>query len=162
MHQIYSVAVIFHFWLWKNFETSKKTKRLEKDEIKKQLLDSIGTNNTVEIEELNDRAEKVEKPEDTAEIIREYEEIIHAKRKGIIMVAYYKRKIFKRFKEKEKFQEMVEKLQIHKSTIIFKINVFKLIEKYLKLMRSSGTLTFLKNYLKDIKKVCEDNLSYFK
>ena len=57
-------------------------------------------NNTVEIEELNDRAEKVEKPEDAAEIIREYEEIIRAKRKGIIMVAYYKRKFFKRFKEK--------------------------------------------------------------
>ena len=57
---------------------------------------------------------------------------------------------------------MVKKLKIHKSTVIFKINVFKLIEKYPKLMGSSVTLTFLKNYLKDIKKVCEDNLSYFK
>ena len=73
------------------------------------------------------------------------------------MVAFYQGIIFKRFKEKEKFQEM-----IYKSTIIFKINVFKLIEKYPKLMRSSVTLTFLKNYLKDIKKVCEDNLSDFK
>ena len=78
------------------------------------------------------------------------------------MVAYYQGKIFKRFKEKEKFQEMVKKLKIHKSTIIFKINVFKLIEKYPKLMGSSVTLTFLKNYFKDIKKVCEDNLSDFK
>ena len=57
-------------------------KRLEKDEIKKQLLDSMATNNAVEIEELNDRAEKVEKPEDAAEIIREYEEIIRAKKIG--------------------------------------------------------------------------------
>ena len=78
------------------------------------------------------------------------------------MVAFYREKNFKRFKEKEKFQEKVEKLKIHKSTIIFKINVFKLIEKYPKLMKSSVTLTFLKNYLKDIKKVCEDNLSDFK
>ena len=77
------------------------------------------------------------------------------------MVAFYQEKIFKRFKEKEKFQQMVGKLKIHKSTIIFKINVFKLIEKYPKLMRSSMTLTFLKNYLKDIKKVCEENLSQF-
>ena len=38
MLQIYSVAVIFRFWLWKNFETSKKTKGLEKDEIKKAAL----------------------------------------------------------------------------------------------------------------------------
>ena len=78
------------------------------------------------------------------------------------MVASYQGKIFKRFKEKEKFQEMVKKLKIHKSTIIFKINVFKMIEKYLKLMKLSVTLTFLKNYLKEIKKVCEDNLSNFK
>ena len=119
-------------------------------------------NSTVEIKELNKRAEKVEKPEDAADIIMEYEEIFRAKKKGIIMVAYYQGKIFKRFKEKEKFQEMVGKLKIHKSTLIFKINVFKLIEKYPKLMRSSVTLTFLKNYLKDIKKVCEDNLSDFK
>ena len=66
------------------------------------------------------------------------------------------------FKENEKFQEMVGKLKIPKSPIIFKINVFKLIEKYPKLMRSSVTLTFLKKYLKDIQKVCEDNLSNFK
>ena len=42
----------------------------------------MATNNVVEIEELNDRAEKVEKPEDAAEIIREYEEIIRAEKKG--------------------------------------------------------------------------------
>ena len=78
------------------------------------------------------------------------------------MIAFYQGKNFKRFKEKEKFKEMVGKLKIHKSTIIFKTNVFKLIEKCPKLMRSSVTMTFLKNYLKDIKKVCEDKLSDFK
>ena len=117
--------------------------------------------NVVEIEELNDRAEKVEKPEDAADIIRKYKEILRAKKKGIIIVAYYQGKIFKRFQEKEKFQEMLGKLKIHRSTIVFKIKVFKLIEKYPKLMRSSVTLAFLKNYLKDIKKVCEDNLIDF-
>ena len=156
------LLLFFDFQLWRNSGTSKKTKRLEKDEIKKQLLDSMATNNAVEIEEVNERAERVEKPEDAIHIIMEYEEILRAKKKGTIMVAYHQRKIFKRFKEKEKFQEMIGKLKIHKSTIIFKINVFKLIEKYPKLMRSSVTLTFLKNYLKDIKKVCEDNLSDFK
>ena len=130
--------------------------------MKKQLLDSMAINNAVEIEELNKRAERVEKPEDAADIIREYEEILRAKKKGIIVVAFYQGKIFKRFKEKQKFQEMVGKLKTHKSTIILKINVFKLIEKYPKLIKSSVTLTFLKNYLKDIKKICEDNLSDFK
>ena len=60
-------------------------------------------NNTVEIKELNERAENVEKPEDVVHIIMEYEEILRAKKKGIILVAYYQGKIFNRFKEKEKF-----------------------------------------------------------
>ena len=42
----------------------------------------MAINNAVEIEELNERAEKVEKPEDAANIIREYEEILRAKKKG--------------------------------------------------------------------------------
>ena len=45
--------------------------------------------------------------------------------------------------------------------MIIKINVFKLISKYTKLKISSVTLNFFKNYLKDIKKVCEDNSSDF-
>ena len=78
----------------------------------------MAINNAVEIEELNERAERVEKPEDAADI-KEYKEILHAKRKGIIVVAFYQGKILKRFKEKEKFKEMVGKLKIHKSTILW-------------------------------------------
>ena len=108
-----------------------------------------------------ERAERVEKPEDAADIIKEYGEILCTNRKGIIVVTFYQGKIFKLFKERKKFQQMVKELKIHKSTIIFKINVFKLIEKYTKLKRSSVTLTFLKNYLKNIKKVCEEHASDF-
>ena len=79
----------------------------------------------------------------------------------MIVVAFYQGKIFKHSKEKEKFQQMVGKLKIHKNTIVFKINVFKLIEKYPKLMKSSVTLTFLKNYFKDIKQTCKENSREF-
>ena len=48
---------------------------------------------------------------------------------GIVSVAYYQGKFFKRFKEKEKFIQMISKVKIHKSTIIFKINIFRLIKK---------------------------------
>ena len=80
----------------------------------------------MEIKELNELAEKVEKPEDAADIIKQYEEIFCAKRKGIIAVAFHQEKVFKRFKEKEKFMQMVRKLKIHKSTKVFKINVLSL------------------------------------
>ena len=125
------------------------------------MLESITINNTVETDEINKRANKVEKPKDAVDIIKEYEESLRAERKGIIVVAFYQGKIFKSCKEKEKFIQMLGRMKIHKSTITFKINVFQLIEKYPKLMRSSVTLTFLKNYLKDIKKVCEENSREF-
>ena len=128
---------------------------------KKQLLESIIIKNSIEIDEINKRVDKVEKPRDTAGIIKEYVEILRAKRKGIIAVAFYKEKIFQRFKEKEKFMQMVGKSKIHNSTIVFKINLFKLIEKHPKLLKSSVTLTFLKNCFKDIKQICKENSSEF-
>ena len=54
---------------------------------------------------------------------------------------------------------MVGKSKIHKSTIIFKINISELIDKHPKLMKSSVTLGFLKNYYKDIKQICKENSS---
>ena len=56
--------------MWGNSENRKKTKRLNKDGIKKQLIEPITINNTVEIDDLNKLAEKVEKPEEAADIIK--------------------------------------------------------------------------------------------
>ena len=109
------------------------------------MIGSITINNAVEIEELNQLAGKVQKHEEAADMIKQYEEVPRTKRKGMVSVVYYQGKTFKRFKEKEKFRQMVSKLKIHKSIIIFKINIFKLIEKHLGLMKSLVTLTFLEN-----------------
>ena len=84
------------------------TKCLNKDETKKQLIESITTNNAVEIEELNERAERVEKPEDAADIIKEYEQILRTKRKGIISIAFHQAKVFKCFKKREKLYKWLE------------------------------------------------------
>ena len=50
----------------------------------------------------------------------------------------------KSFKDKEKFIKLVIEFQVHKSTIIFKINIFTLIDKHPKLMKSSMTLDLKK------------------
>ena len=110
-----------------------------------------------EFEDLNKEAEETREPEKAAEVIKRYEDIIKMKKKGIISAAYHQGKIFKRFKEKEKFVKLVSELGIHKNTIIFKINVFKLCKKYPKLLKSSIGLGFFKNYHKDIKAICEEN-----
>ena len=130
--------------MWKGAADRKKTKRLSKNEIKKQLLELIIINEVVESEELNKEAEEMQEPKKAAKIIKQYEDIIKTKKKGIISIAYYQGKVFKRFKEKEKFIKLVSQLGIHKNTIIFKINVFKLCERYPKLLKSSIGLEFFK------------------
>ena len=114
--------------MWKGAADSEKTKRLSKEEIKKQLLDSMIVNKVVQ---------EPEEPEEAAKVIKQYQDIIKTKKKGIISTAYYQGKIFKRFKENEKFVKLVSQLRTYQSTIIFEINVFKLCERYSKLLRSS-------------------------
>ena len=140
--------------MWKGAADSKKTKRLSQGEIRKQLLELIIINEAVESEELNTEAEGVQDTEEAAKVIQKYENIIKTKKKGIISIAYHQAKVFKKFKEKDKFIKLVSQLGIHKNTIIFKINVFKLCERYHKLLKSSIGLGFFKNYYKDIKIVC--------
>ena len=134
---------------------NKKAKRLSKEEIKTKLL-KMTIDEIVEFDDLNKEAEKIEDLGKAAEIIKRYEDIIKTKNKGIINVAYHQGQVFKRFKEKEKFAKLVSELGIHKTTIIFKINVFKLCKKYPKLLKSSIWLGFFKNYHKDIKAIYEE------
>ena len=130
---------------------NKKVKRLSKEEIKTKLLESITIDEVLECEDLNKEAEEVQDSERAAEIIKRYEDIIKTKNKGIINVAYHQGQVFKRFKEKEKFAKLVSELGIHKTTIICKINVFKLCKKYPKLLTSSIGLGIFKNYYNDMK-----------
>ena len=80
-------------------------------------MDSITINEVLESEDLNKEAEEVQDLKRAAEIIKQYEDIIKTKNKGIINVAYYQGQVFKKFKEKEKFTELVTELGIHKKIL---------------------------------------------
>ena len=147
--------------MWKSTEAKKKGK-LTRDEIKRKLIESLVMNDTIETDKLNKRVEEVEDPEKTAEVIQECESIIQTKKKGIIGIAHHQGKVFKKFKDKEKFVTLVNKLSIHKTTIIFKINIIKLSERHSnKLLKSSIGLGFLKTYCKDIQEICNENEQEF-
>ena len=146
--------------MWKGAEV-KKTKKLTHDEINKKLIESVVINNTIETDKLNKKAEEVQDPEKAAEVIQECEDIIQMKKKGIIQIAYHQGKVFTKFKDKEKFITQVKKLGIHKTTIIFKINVYKLCDRHPKFLKSSIGLGFLKNHYKDIKEICTENAQEF-
>ena len=57
-------------------------------------------------------------------------------------MVYHQGQVFKRFKEKKKFAKPVGELGITKTTIIFRIKVFKLCKKHPKLLKSSIGLFF--------------------
>ena len=100
---------------------SKNAKRLSKEEIKKQLLDSVIIDEVVEFEDLNKEADEIQDPEKPAEIIKRYDDIIKTKKRGTINVAYHQGQVFQKFEEKEKFATLASELGIHKTTIVFKL-----------------------------------------
>ena len=96
-------------------------------------------------------------------VIQEFEEIIKNKKSDIVWVAYYRGKIFQKFKGKERFvSDMVLKLNVSKSTRMFKIVLSNLIDAYPKIKESSLPLHYLKKKLRVIKQVCKENAGEFK
>ena len=86
-------------FLFIDLENTKKTKRLGKEEIKKELINSMVKNDIIETGKLNEKADNIEKTEDVAAVIQAYENI-RTKTKGITCIAYQQGKVFKRFKHK--------------------------------------------------------------
>ena len=72
--------------------------------------------------------------EEAVNIIKEYKDIIKTNKKNIIFFAYQQGKVFRKFKENRKFNSLIKQFKITKSTIIFKINIVKLVDKYPKMM----------------------------
>ena len=140
--------------------TTKKTK----SEIKKELEDSIANgkkNKNTDIEEMANNC--MESQEDAAKVIHEFEEIIKNKKSDIVWLAYYQGKIFQKFRSKERFvNDIVTKFKVSKSTIVFKIALSRLIDKYPQIKNSSLSLHYFKKHLKLIKEVCKERASEFK
>ena len=84
--------------MWKGLTDNKKAKRLSKEEIKMKLLDSMTIDEVAEFENLNKEAEETQDAKKAAEIIKQYEDIIETKNKGIINIACHQGQVFKRFK----------------------------------------------------------------
>ena len=83
-------------------------------------------------------------------------------KKNIIFFAYQQGKVLRKCKESRKFKSLVWQFKITKPTIIFEMNIVKLVDKYPKVMTLSVTLNFLKRYYKDIKSICKESQEDFK
>ena len=83
--------------------------------------------------------------------------VIKTNKKNIIRFGYEQDKIFKKSKDNAKFTHLVKQFGIIRSTIIFKIFIVKLADKYPKMLTPSVTLNFLESYYKDTKSICKEN-----
>ena len=61
--------VTFLFVVKKGSDNAKKIRRISKEEIKQQLIDYLINSDKIETEELNEKADKVEKYEDAAALL---------------------------------------------------------------------------------------------
>ena len=138
----------------------KKTK----SEIKKELKDSIANGKKNENTDTGEMVKNcTESKEDAAKAIHEFEEVIKNKMSDIVWLAYRQGKIFQKFRSKERFVgDMVLKCKVSKSTIVFKIALSRLIDKYPKMKDSSLSLYYFKKHLKLIKEICKENANKYK
>ena len=57
----------------------------------------------------------------------------------------------------ERLGDILKELNESRSTVYFKLNLLKLLEKYPKLKKSLLTLNFFRSYFKIIKETCKEN-----
>ena len=88
-------------------------------------------------EKCNEKTAKKEKYEDEITRVGGLENVIKTKKRNITCMTYRQGHMLKWLKEKENFLEMITNFGVRKSTIIFKINNLRLINKYPKLRNLS-------------------------
>ena len=120
----------------RSVNTKQLSRRLVKEQIKQQLIDSLGYNENIDKEELITSADRVKNCQEALKIIKEYEGIVKTSKRNIICFVCQQNKVFRKFKENRKIKNLAEQSKITKSTIIFRINVVKLFDKYPKTMTS--------------------------
>ena len=73
---------------------AKKTEVFTQDEVKQELIELMVINDAAETDELNKKAEEVQDPEEAADVMKQYEDIIRTKKKGTINIAFHQGKVF--------------------------------------------------------------------
>ena len=126
----------------KNEKKELKKKRNSEDEVKEELIKSWCMKIVKEYEEhmkskseeWNGRVDNEKRCQDAIPIIQEYETILQRQKRNIKIALYRQGCVFQR--QRWFFREG-ERLGISKSTVMFKINLVKFLNKFPKLQKSS-------------------------
>ena len=101
--------------------------------------------------DLNGRPINVKNYQEVIPIIKNMKPSSSDKKINILRVTYKQLSIFNQFKEFDKYLEMVKKSESSISTINFKSNLLKTLDKFPRLRKSLLSLQFSKDYVKRIK-----------
>ena len=131
-------------------------------EIMKERLESLVEERS-EHAELNHTLENVLNLQDGLAYVKQYGKHPQNEKRKIIDIAYHQEYILHQFKESEKFIDtLIKSMIMSKSTITFKINLCKLLKKFLLLKHSTKSLHYFKNFFYQIKLICRTNENQFK
>ena len=94
------------------------------------------------------------KPDNAVSKVSVYEDIIKIKRRIQLVLL--------KDEEKHNFITMIKCFGVIRSTMVFKVNLVKLLDKYQKLKKSTLQQHFMKNYIKGFKEIRTENVREFK
>ena len=98
-----------------------------KDEMEYEILQSLLEDGRYKNGKLNEKADEVKNYENAIPIVKEEETII--KTQSILNVVHRQGRVFKTFKDSDKFLNMLIEPGLRKSTVYFKNNLIKKLDK---------------------------------
>ena len=133
-------------------------KKKTNETVKQEPLNLLQENDDVVEQGLNKRANNVNNFQKAIKIINRFEDII--KTQNIKAMGYIGKEgeLLKKFKDTENFFDNVGQ---SRSTIYFKISLYKFLKKYPSLKKSTLRSSYFKNNFKAIKVVCKENPTSF-
>ena len=133
-------------------------KKKTNETVKQEPLNLLQENDDVVEQGLNKRANNVNNFQKAIKIINRFEDII--KTQNIKAMGYIGKEgeLLKKFKDTENFFDNVGQ---SRSTIYFKISLYKFLKKYPLLKKSTLRSSYFKNNFKAIKVVCKENPTSF-
>ena len=90
--------------------------------------------------DIKESLEAVKNSDEAVKLTKTMDKMINIKKNSILIIAYKKGKIFRKFKTDNKFISAVSTFRINKKTINFKIGIVGFIDKYPKMQKSCISL----------------------
>ena len=133
---------------------------MSKELVLEKLRDSlINSKEEIETKGLEESIKNTGNPKDAAELVKKTDKYIKCSKNNILMLAYQRGKLFRKFKKNSSFINAVTEFGISKTTINFKTDVVNFINQYPGMTKSSVSLFYLKNNFRTIKNVCQEHNS---